>query len=112
TYRTSMIDLRSHKNLELFVHAEGEYIKDYDLNAFIRLGTDGTDNYYEYELPLKVTPYGVKDPQLIWPEENRFDVQLNLFQEAKDERNRAFYNGQPWPIEMPFTMSDDRGTVT
>lgn len=112
TYRTSAIDFRSHKNLELFVHAEGDYLKDNDLNAFIRLGTDGTDNYYEYEIPLKVTPYGVKDPQLIWPEENRFDVRLTLFQEAKDERNRAFYNGEAWPIEKPFTMSDDRGTVT
>ena len=112
TYRSSMIDFRSHRNLELFVHAEGDYLKDYDLNAFIRLGTDGTDNYYEYEIPLKVTPYGVQDPQLIWPEENRMDVRLSLFQEAKDERNKALFNGQPWPIEMPFTLSDDRGIVT
>jgi cell surface protein SprA len=112
TYRTSTVDFRSHKNLELFVHAEGAYLKDYDLNAFIRLGTDGTDNYYEYEAPLKVTPYGVNDPELIWPEENRLDIRLALFQEAKDARNRALIDGQAWPIEMPFTISDDRGTVT
>jgi cell surface protein SprA len=27
-----------------------------DLHAFVRLGTDYTDNYYEYEIPLQVTP--------------------------------------------------------
>ena len=47
----------------MFVHAEGDYLKDSDLNAFIRLGTDGTDNYYEYELPLEVTKR-VKDPAI------------------------------------------------
>lgn len=111
TYKTASIDFRSHKNLEMFVHAEGLNLKDNDLNAFIRLGTDGTDNYYEYELPLKVTPYGVSDSELIWPEENRINVQLSLFQEAKNERNKARLNGQAWPIEMPFAFSDDRGTV-
>ena len=112
TYRTSTIDFRTHRNLEMFVHAEGVDLKDKDLNAFIRFGTDGADNYYEYELPLNVTRPGTKDTELIWPEQNRFDVRLELFQIAKDERNQAMFNGQPWPIEMPFTISDERGSVT
>src|SRR5690606_8100329 len=56
TYRTSSIDFRNHKRLEMFVHAEGDYLKDGDVHAFLRVGTDGTENYYEYEIPLSVTP--------------------------------------------------------
>lgn len=112
TYRNSTLDLRSHRYLEMFVHAEGENLKDDDLNAFIRIGTDGSDNYYEYELPLRVTTPGTLSPDLIWPEENRFNVEIELFQIAKEERNRAMLGGQPWPIELPFTFSNDRGMVT
>jgi len=112
TYRNSSIDFRNHKRLEMFVHAEGDYLRDNDIHAFLRVGTDGTENYYEYELPLRVTPKGTRDPAMIWPEENRFNFKLSLFQEAKEARNKAQLNGQPWPVEIPFTMETAEGAVT
>ena len=60
----------------MYVHAEasGEIesdLQDGDL-SLVRLGTDFNDNYYEYEIPLKITPWGVSrlDDQIIWPTEN------------------------------------------
>jgi cell surface protein SprA len=47
----------------MFVHAEGEQLKDNDLNAFLRLGVDYQDNYYEYEVPLKITQPGTNEPR-------------------------------------------------
>ena len=58
-YKNMSIDLRQYKKLKMFVHAEAlidETLNDYEMTAFIRLGSDQTDNYYEYEVPLKVTP--------------------------------------------------------
>ncbi len=63
--------------------------------AFIRLGSDYQDNYYEYEVPLKLTPPGrydndsESDRGIVWPEENRFEFGLDLFKEVKQARNRA-----------------------
>ena len=45
----------------MFVHAEAkedEILNDEDIRVFVRLGTDYKGNYYEYELPLKVTAPG------------------------------------------------------
>jgi cell surface protein SprA len=55
---------------------------------FIRLGTDYRNNYYEYEIPLKVTPPGRydnnrdEDRLIVWPEENRLDIELEIFSET------------------------------
>ena len=44
--------------MRMFVHAEAlveQVLNDYEMTAFIRIGSDQTDNYYEYEVPLQVT---------------------------------------------------------
>ena len=82
----------------MFAHAEaipGEVLEDYELVAFIRLGTDFKDNYYEYEVPLKLTPPGRynndsdADRLIVWPDGNNFEVVLDDFTEVKQTRNRA-----------------------
>ncbi len=49
----------------MFIHAEsvpGEpVVEDGDISLFVRLGTDYKNNYYEYEIPLSVTPAGFYD---------------------------------------------------
>jgi len=90
----------------MFIHAEGDQLRDNDVSAFLRIGTDNQDNYYDYEIPLKVTNPGSSDPASIWPEQNKLDVELRVFQLAKTARNNAVFNGQPWPVNKPFLYQD------
>src|SRR5690554_7840679 len=80
------------------IHAEaveGYDLRDGEMTAFIRLGTDYQNNYYEYELPLKLTPPGYyvdNNPghrQIVWPEDNRLDLPLELLRDVKLRRNDA-----------------------
>lgn len=105
-------DLRSYKRMQMFIHAEGDLLHDNDVSAFIRLGIDYQDNYYEYEIPLKVTPNNTSDPNSIWPTVNELDVQLSLLTNAKLARNNAKLNGQPWPLTVPFTLKDGNNKIT
>ncbi|SES14463.1 T9SS outer membrane translocon Sov/SprA [Pedobacter rhizosphaerae] len=114
-FKTAYSDFRSYKHLEMYVHAEAvnnQPVYDKDVSAFLRIGTDNLDNYYEYVMPLKITNPGTSDPDAIWPEANRMDIDLTLFQNAKLARNNARQaNGQPWPINVPFTYSDGTKTI-
>ena len=53
----------------------------------MRIGTDYVSNYYEYEIPLKITEWGESDPQLVWPSQNRINIPLGLLQTVKQLRN-------------------------
>ncbi len=119
-YKTTVNDIRAYKRLRMFIHAEEiadvlpEHtpLADGEVSAFIRLGTDFQDNYYEYEIPLKITGKGTADPNLIWPEANYLDVELKLFQQIKTLRNSAMLSGQPWPFTVPYSFSDGNNKVT
>lgn len=95
-YKSCNMDLRQFKRIKMFVHAEKvkEYpLEDGEIKAFIRLGTDYQNNYYEYEIPLKLTPPGnysngsTSDRYLVWPEENEINIPLDLLQKVKLRRN-------------------------
>ena len=68
-------------------------LEDDDLVAFIRLGSDYKGNYYEYEIPLKVTLPGRYDNDnsgdraRVWPRENHIEIVLDVFQDVKQARN-------------------------
>lgn len=111
-FRNTFSDFRSYRRIEMFVHAEGEELRDRDVSAFLRIGTDNQDNYYEFEVPLKVTNPGSRDPYAIWPDENKMDIEVRLFQEAKTARNNAQLNGQPWPVNVPFTYTAGSSRIT
>ena len=108
-FKTFNNDLRKYKHIQMFIHAEalpGQILKDNDVSAFIRLGIDYVDNYYEYVIPLKVTPSGTSDAGGIWPTANNLDIDLSRFTDAKIKRNNATLpNGKPWPINLPFTYN-------
>jgi cell surface protein SprA len=98
-YKEAGIDIRQFKRLKMDVHAEaiqGYPLKDYEVSIFVRLGSDDR-NYYEYEIPLKLTPVSdtkykndVRSDQLIvWPDENRLDVKLEIFPQLKVNRDAA-----------------------
>ncbi|KQC32606.1 SprA protein [Nonlabens sp. YIK11] len=86
-FKNIRIDMRQYENLEMFVHAESMVDKqpllDGELEAFIRIGVDFTENYYEIRLPLTPTPFNSTSPEEIWPAANRFDIDLSLLQEIK-----------------------------
>ncbi|HSI90694.1 MAG TPA: cell surface protein SprA, partial [Adhaeribacter sp.] len=74
------------------IHAESANngTSDGQMRAFIRIGTDYTQNYYEYSVPLKLTPQGTGvDARAIWPLENEIDVAFKEFIEVKALRNQA-----------------------
>lgn len=91
-YKTVAYDLRRYKQLKMEVHAEqiaGSPLKDEEMTVFIRLGSDARNNYYEYEVPLQLTPWGSATPEEVWPELNAMDIELQYFVEAKQARNDA-----------------------
>ena len=103
-YKNTTLDLRQYKRLEMFVHANAfeqntTNLADNQLAVFVRLGNDYRNNYYEYEIPLKLTPpgqygrYSVEHARAVWPEENMLDIPLKVFTDLKKSRNMARANG-------------------
>jgi len=95
-YKTMMIDMRRYKTLKLEVHAEemeGTTLRNEDLYLFVRIGSDFQYNYYEYEIPLKLTAPGYyetnkeNDRLAVWPEENRVYIPLDQLPQLKLDRN-------------------------
>lgn len=95
-YKNISLDFRQYDRLQLFVHGEAlmddvEPPLDYEMTVFIRLGTDFQSNYYEYEIPLKLSPHHIHSDRSVWPDENFMDISLELLTRLKKTRN----------VEMP-----------
>ena len=97
-YRNTDLDLRTYKRLQMFVHNEATIdnetnLRNGDISLFIRLGSDVKNNYYEYEIPLTLTPPGhystnsSGDRLKVWPAENMLDINLDVLVNAKKHRN-------------------------
>lgn len=118
-YKNTGYDMRQYKNLQMFVHAEqmttvDPELKDGDLTCFIRLGTDLRNNYYEYEIPLRLTAPGLynnnsaADRETVWPKENMFDFPLKVLTDAKIARNKAKRAGNEGVSNtIPYVIYDD-----
>ena len=116
-YKNSTLDIRQYKRIQMFTHANAleqntTNLKDNELAVFIRLGSDYKNNYYEYEIPLKLTEprnnynrYSTSDRRQVWPEENMLDVALSVFTNLKKERNKAKAQGLASYL-APYTQSD------
>ena len=89
-YKNTSFDMRMFNKLKMFIHAEsitgkGE-VADDELSAIIRLGSDTDDNFYQVEVPLKITPSGSISDETIWPSENELMANLKEFGQLKIER--------------------------
>lgn len=116
-YKNSTLDLRQYKRIQMFVHANAleqntTRLQDGDLSVFICLGSDYKNNYYEYEIPLKLTEprsnynrYVLADCKAVWPEENMLDVPLSVFTALKKNRNKAKAQGVASYL-APYSMMD------
>ena len=111
------VDLRQYKKLKMYLHAESiqgqtplpgsgttdEY--DRRLVAFIRLGTDYQDNYYQIEVPLKPTSYSEGSSnrfsaEEVWqPDFNSIDVPIDLLSKIKaayfEHRGKGLQSRRP-----------------
>lgn len=104
-YKNTMLDLRRYRHLQMFVHAnhlidDATDLQHGDLAVFVRLGSDYKNNYYEYEIPLTLTPdrndynkYSIDDRKAVWPEANMLDVNLSAFTRLKRQRNKSRAQG-------------------
>lgn len=121
-FRNVNLDIREYRRLRMEVHAEaitGQPLKDGDLTAFIRIGSDYQNNFYEYEIPLKITPPGVYDNNSdaarlkVWPTENSFDIDLSVLQTAKEERNKQMLmSGSSLSLTDVFVYKHDGASVS
>lgn len=110
-FKLSNLDLRSYNKLKMWIHAEnvansGQDFGPGELRAFIRLGTDVNQNYYEYEIPLRASIPGVQTEENIWLAENQMDFDLGKLNVAKAARNEA---GQP--LDTRYEWTDGNNTI-
>lgn len=100
-------DLVQYGRLKMFLHADSQDANDGELTGFLRIGTDYTDNYYEIEVPLHITPAGTRDPRQIWPLENEIDIAIDEIVGVKAERD----NNQR-PQNLPYSIQVRQYKVT
>ncbi|NJC27742.1 T9SS outer membrane translocon Sov/SprA [Neolewinella antarctica] len=96
-------DLRVYDELKMFVHAEAlgesrfERPRDGQLKLFMRLGSDFEQNYYEYEVPLRLSDTtglvglntnSTEYADSVWLAVNEVDLPLDLLRELKLDRNQ------------------------
>lgn len=119
TYKTTDFDFRQYKKLKMYIHAEKsietqELMKG-DVTVFIRIGSDFTENYYEYEVPVEFTPWftSAANPRLIWPDANRMEIELQRLVDAKQRRNDAMgAPGSMISVFTPYEVFDGENKIT
>lgn len=116
-FKNVSLDVRRYRQLKMYIHAnriDGELpVHDNEVTAFIRIGSDFKDNYYEYEIPVAMTPDGLydnnstSDRDIVWPEANNVEINLQDFVKLKEKRNAT----AGYPRTAPFTQTDSKGRL-
>ena len=111
-YKNTSFDIRTYKRLKMFVHAEalvGQSLEPGDLTLFLRMGTDFTSNYYEYEIPLYPTPHGSRDKEEIWDSRNEIDLPFSELFRVKQSRELS----PGYSLVRPYTLpAEEKGKIT
>lgn len=109
-YKEVGVDMRQFGNLRMFIHAESmtgkATLKDGDVRAIIRIGSDFVSNYYEYQIPLKISNPGSNTADLVWPEANRLDLPLADLVKVKTNRDNAGVQSI-----VPYQETDSKGNI-
>ena len=90
-FKNINVDMRQYKNLRMFLHAEaqeGQTLDEGEMIAFIRMGNDFTQNFYQIEVPL--LPTDLVDGNLpieerVWPSVNEINIPLEILQQIKSK---------------------------
>lgn len=108
-YKLTSRDLLNYGRMKMFFHGEAyadDLVQDREVTAFLRIGTDFVEHYYEIEVPLTITPAGTSAAQvgLIWPEENQIDIAIDELLTLKAKRNKSDFDNT-----VPFTETSQDG---
>jgi cell surface protein SprA len=87
-FKNVEVDMRQYNKLRMFLHAEAlptdtTPLQDNQMKAFLRFGNDFTNNFYQVEIPLSVTPAGATDADIIWPDVNEINLDMSLLTKMK-----------------------------
>ncbi|WP_281636377.1 cell surface protein SprA [Flavobacterium marginilacus] len=94
-FKSFNIDMRQYNKLKMFLHAESlpfeTELKDNQMVAFLRIGADYSNDFYQIEIPLKVTVASSSadkncpptSADLVWPTDNEIDLSLKLLTDLK-----------------------------
>lgn len=109
-FKNVQLDFFNYGRIKMFMSAHGRGVNDGQLIAFLRLGTDFDENYYEIEIPLKMTDpndavFGANNRggnalEAVWPAQNQIDLDLNELYALKAARDRE---GFPLGVLYPQT---------
>ena len=86
-FKNINVDMRQYKKIKMFLHAEDGEANSFqqgDLVAFVRMGNDFTQNYYQLELPLRKSSGAIGSSESeVWPEFNEINIPLELLEQIK-----------------------------
>ena len=121
-FKTNLnLDLINYGRIKMFLHAQqylGDLVQDDEVTGFLRLGSDENENFYEVEVPLKITQgsaggLGGEDlARFVWPVENEIDISINELLGVKTQRNITQLNNGISPNEgnrIPFASQSQDG---
>lgn len=112
-YKNTTLDLVNYGRIKMFLHAQSPNInQDNEISALFRMGTDFEENYYEIEIPLKITAYGSTDPNVIWPSENELDLDINELYDLKARRLVSRGPRNDALISEPFSVTSGKYKLT
>ena len=112
-YKNTNFDFRRFGALRMYLHGEkvfdNERLDKGDVTFFIRLGSDFTENYYEYEVPFDITNWGETIDEQVWPESNSIEINLQKWIDLKQERNKELRSGKVFPLSDRYSNPDYEG---
>ena len=83
-YKNVSFDMRQYKRLRMFMHADDDdsgELEDKEMVGFIRMGNDLTENYYQIEIPLRLSSSNSRDD--LWPTENEINLPIEILGQIK-----------------------------
>ena len=102
--------MRQFSYLRMFMHAESIVgsapVNNADVSAFVRIGSDFTNNYYEYDIPLTISRPGISSTNQVWPASNEMDIVLQDLVNAKLQRD-----AKGWASYVPYYTKDSKGNT-
>ncbi|MFB9078741.1 cell surface protein SprA [Flavobacterium procerum] len=113
-FKNVSVDMRQYKKLKMFLHAESlpneNTLADDEMIGFIRFGNDFTQNFYQVEIPLKVTRTGGSctiNANQVWMDDNNIDLALDLLTRMKIKAMSIDINSNLRDVNGVYYPDDD-----